>query len=1703
MAFNHRAHLTANLEALRLAFLVDQQRKAGKQAELTPQQRNTLTAYSGFGALKAVLQSVDDDRLWTSSLDMQLRPGVQQLHELIKEQAGNRADEFLSGIRNNVLSGFYTPPQLVESLGRELALRLGDEPIQYLDPSAGTGIFPQGLATTGLSIGSAQLIEKDPATALILQALYPQHTVENKGFEESGRRLNDRFDLVASNIPFGNVAIWDEALANSKDKQRRSACARLHTYFSVKSVDCLREGGVAALLTTDALLNSPANEPIRQYLMTTCDLVSAVRLPHNLFTDYAGTSVGSDLILLQKRNGKTTLTAQEKRFVRSVTGPASIITNELFLNGNNIVSTSQKYGTDQYGKAALLYTHDGGMDEIAWQVGRLVGHDMTQHFRQKRFEQMRNATDLVQTIPQRTSPNRAKDRTPIQEKTGPSPAPLFVQGELFAQSGPQVFTPPAPRPLTVELEAFHQAGSLIDQQGEVGRLSPDEKILLPLPGQVDHPRLSAMLQVRDAYERLYRQETQTQQPQAELRLALNTAYGLFITRYGPINTSANAGLALLDPDGRSLLALEKANGQGEFVRADIFNEPVSIQRAKVEQFTAQEALTACLSKLGRVDMNYLQDLTKQTGPQLIQELADQILWNPLEREFQTPTRLVSGNVVEKLESMEAFAEDPLAGPALQALRDGQPTPISFDELDFNLGERWIPTEVYQQFAQDLFGQRVSVTYASSTDEFSVDTPSWMFKNAAILQQYAVQGHFRMYDGLTLFQYGLYNTTPTINKPGPDDTKVLDSEATQLAATKIEQIRTAFVEWLPTQSQTLKQELTDRYNRLYNCFVKPAYNGAHQQFPDLNLKGLGINGLYGSQKDAIWMVLQNRGGIADHEVGTGKSLIMTVASYEMKRLGLANKIMLLAMKANVAQIAQTYRTAYPNARLLYPGQDDFTPANRERFLNSIKNGNWDCIILTHDQFARIPQSPEVQQKVMREELRNLEKDLQTLQRSGVDMSKSLLKGLETRKANLATKLLKLQSELNQKRDNVPHFGEMGIDHIFVDESHQFKNLQFTTRHNRVAGLGNPEGSQRATNLLYAVRSIQERTGNDVGATFLSGTTITNSLTEMYLLFKYLRPQEMKRQHIENFDAWAAVYAKKTADYEYSVTNQLIIKERFRHFIKVPELAQFYSQITDFRTASMVGLDRPKAVDVLISMPQTPDQATFTQKLIHFAKTGDATILDRKPLSESEQTAKMLIATNYAKKAALDMRLIDPGLEDHPNSKLSRCAALIASHYQESAMHRGTQMVFCDTNTFKSGEWNVYSALRDKLVQEYGIPAHEIRFAQECKNDKERQKLWDRANDGDVRVLMGSTGTMGTGVNAQKRVVAMYHLDIPWKPSELEQRVGRGSRTGNVIARDYYNNEVKNYVFATENTLDNYKFNLLHNKAVFISQIKNGSASGRRLDEGAFDEATGMNFSEYVAILSGNQDLLQKAKLDKQITMLESELKLFQKEAYKATSILSDVTKSLDKAEKTFAQLQADFTKLTAVTHFNPEGGLPNAVKITLTSTPITTVKALGEYINQVDQQIDTRGGLKQLGTLHGFGLYVRTDAGYSIDGKAEKANAFVVKGEQLTYSYNNGYLAGRSPEIAARQFVRALEKLPGLLDSQQKKIENLTQQKELLTDIVNKPWGKGDKLQGLKTELRQVEARLIASGQDKVNEPEMSKQAEKNATKRHDQSFSVA
>lgn len=1203
-------------------------------------------------------------------------------------------------------------------------------------------------------------------------------------------------------------------------------------------------------------------------------------------------------------------------------------------------------------------------------------------------------------------------------------------------------------------------------------------------------RAEAYIAVRGSYINLYQKEAEKQTEHREERETLNLLYDAFTKKYGNLNTADNAKLIKTDSAGKEIPYLERVIG-GIIHKADIFSRPVSFSTTTLATDNPEEALAASLNKYGNVDLDFMSEISSLPADTLKEALNGRLFYNPLQQEYEIAERWIAGNVVEKADEVRAYLEnypdDTEAKESLTALEEARPKRIEFEELDFNLGERWIPTGIYARFASHLFDADVLVHYSESSDDFSVKCHQG---NMHIWEKYAVKAESRTFDGIALLKHALVNTTPDITKKvmvGDQEVKVRDMEAIQMANTKIDEIRTAFTDWLHAQNDEFKNRLTDQYNDTFNCFVRPNYDGSHQEFPGLDRKGAGIEDLYSSQKDTVWMIKLNNGAICDHEVGAGKTLIMCTAAQEMKRLGLAHKPMIIGLKANIPAIAEDYRKAYPHAKILYPGIDDFTPKKRLRIFGDIKNNDWDCVILTHDQFGMIPQSPEIQKEILEIELDSVERNLDALKSQGKEVTRGMLAGVIKRKGNLEVKLKTLQHDIENRKDDIVDFKMMGIDHLFVDESHQFKNLMFNTRHTRVAGLGNVDGSQKALNLLFAIRTIQERTNADMGATFLSGTTISNSLTELYLLFKYLRPRALEKQGIHSFDAWAAIYARKTTDYEFSVANNIVAKERFRYFIKVPELAQFYSEITDYRTAKDIGIDRPTKNEVLYNIPPTPDQEAFIQSLMQFAKTGDATLLGREPLSQREEKAKMLIATDYARKMSLDMRMVSGIYDDHPDNKASHCAVNIAKYYNQFNAQKGTQFVFSDLGTYKPGEWNVYSEIKRKLVEDHGIPAHEVRFIQEAKNDKQRKELINGMNEGKIRVLFGSTSMLGTGVNAQKRAVAVHHLDTPWRPSDLAQRDGRAIRKGNEIAKFFADNKVAVIIYAVEKSLDSYKFNLLYNKQLFIDQLKTNNLTKRTIDEGSMDEKSGMNFSEYVAILSGNTDLLDKAKLEKQIAGLESEKQAFNRSKSSAKFKVQDYMEMLQSTQSRLSRMSTDWENLQQRLQKRSDGTIENPVLLD-GLPPNANPKQIGAKLNEIANKARTAGDYREIGNLYGFQLLVKTELPKD-NSTLERVNRFFITGEgNIKYTYNNGLMA-KDPETAAMNFLRALEKLPGFVKQEQEKIAEIQKDLPILQEVVNGTWAKESRLSELKTELAAVERKIQLSITPETKQ-DASEQAEK-------------
>ena len=1910
MAYNRKQRLNDNIKAIETAFILDREQRTP-----TARERLLLERYCGFGGLKCILnpaRELADAVHWAKS-DLELFAPTVELHRLIRENSKNESEykQLMDSLKQSVLTAFYTPSAVTEAL-TDVLKEHQIIPEKVLEPSAGIGAFVDSVLDNNPK-ADIMAFEKDLLTGKILDHLHPEQKVRIEGFEKIEKPFNDYFDLAISNIPFGDVAVFDPSYTAMKG-MRALVTRRIHNYFFVKALDTVRDGGLVAFITSQGVLNAKNNSAARFMMLYHADLVSAIRLPNNLFTENANTEVGSDLIILQKNTQKESLRGDDNLLDTVYNDENRIPTNNYFLeHPERIIHTTAKLDTDPFGKPAMIYTHEDGVEGIAEDLRKMLHEDfkknlnlnrylgiegtmseevkeveetekiektekmkpsieekqndtvvslqkqekptddaelsqksnhqqppvqmtlfdlwgmeeenrLTVHATKKKAEitvgavakkvSRKKASPLVKSVNPTfevvTKPVEKEEKPSLtdakEQETAQETKPILPGDEPYAsiswEENPPIngfyemmmtmapedrvllrqkaeqhrqeqlkalgvedtldpkFKPPMepievlkvqighghskgneakedsktqstlketnhereqqkeqerkreelakkkenvmkPRPFDEKLESFHREGSMVlDSAGNIGVLKDLTKYgatFMPLDLNMEQKEKAVLyIALRDAYQKLYTYEAEEQTENKQMRESLNVYYDAFFIRFGNLNAKQNVKFILMDASGRDMLSLERVEN-GHFTKSDIFDHPVSFSLDEVSHVDSpEEALTASLNKFGRIDLPYMTELSDMPEQELTEALKGRIYYNPLIDGYEIADRFIAGNVIEKAERIEEWLkENPdhaIVRESLDALKASIPEPIAFEDLDFNFGERWIPTGVYSAYMSHLFNTQVSIVYSDSMDEYSAKCS---MKTMAITDEYMVKGYYRHYDGMSLLKHALHNTCPDMMKSiGEDehgnDIKVRDSEGIQLANAKIDEIRNGFTEWLEEQSDSFKERLTTMYNRKFNCFVRPKYDGSHQTFPGLDLKALGgkygVKSVYPSQKDCVWMLLQNGGGICDHEVGTGKTLIMCMAAHEMKRLGMAHKPMIIGLKANVAEIAATYQTAYPHARILYASEKDFSTKNRVSFFNNIKNNDYDCVIMSHDQFGKIPQSPELQRQILQAELDTVEENLEVIRTQGKDVSRGMLKGLEKRKFNLEVKLQKIAYSIEQRTDDVVDFRMMGIDHLFVDESHQFKNLMFNTRHDRVAGLGNSEGSQKALNMLFAIRTIQERTGRDLGATFLSGTTISNSLTELYLLFKYLRPKELERQDIRCFDAWAAIFAKKTTDFEFNVTNNIVQKERFRYFIKVPELAAFYNEITDYRTAEAVGVDRPKKNEILHNIPPTPEQEDFIQKLMEFAKTGDATILGRLPLSETEEKAKMLIATDYARKMALDMRMIDPTCEDHPDNKASHCAKMIADYYKRYDNYKGTQFVFSDLGTYRPGEWNVYSEIKRKLIEDYGIPSSEIRFIQECKNERARKAVIAAMNEGSVRVLFGSTSMLGTGVNAQKRCVAIHHLDTPWRPSDLAQRDGRGVRAGNEIAKLYADNKVDVIIYAVEKSLDSYKFNLLHCKQTFISQLKSGALGARTIDEGAMDEKSGMNFSEYMAILSGNTDLLDKAKLEKKVASLEGERKSFNRGKRDSETKLQSKMAELGNNKASLKGMTEDYGKFMGKAKKDKDGNILNL--ITLDGVESTNLEVIGKHLQMLAEKETTGGQYKRIGEIYGFPVKIVSKTSFE-NGLPFVDNRFFVEGN-YKYQYNYGHIAKSDPIAAANNFLNALQKIPSYIEQYDSRCKALEKEIPQLEEIAGKTWKKEEELKGLKAELAALDRKI----QLELAPPQEQDTAEKHETK---------
>lgn len=1610
MSYSKLKSLVANVEAIATAMKV---RIDDRQA--TDEEKEVLSRYSGFGGIKDVLNigtehTVSDD----------VAEPIRKLQDLIGaypyyDDAMRQA--VINSIKSSVLTAFYTPKFLVDAVTRQIHATFKDNCLQmstFLEPSAGIGGFlPVSMPGT-----RSYAFEKDCLTGLILSLLYDEATTVTAGFETiADQHLeHESFDVIASNIPFGNFRVFDAEMWKKGGMYEQSA-KTIHNYFFVKAMELLNEGGLLAFVAPRGIADTPGNKFVREYLVNHADLITALRLPDTLFMQTSGIEVGSDLLIFQKHSRKATLSLREKMFLQvskekvDTAGTMTDYANKIFTLPKTALATDSRIALNQFGKYVRKYQWLGDGNAMSQYLSALLKYDFDRYFRKALFA------------------NHGQDNTPVQ---------MSLFGEPQTVKGIRAYTE--------DMETWMKNGAMVVFEGQVGtlrfrkssRYTETAVDFVPVDeGKVNTDRAADYFPIRKVYFELSGREREEQKECSELRKQLNTLYDAFIAKWGFFHDNDNKEFILLDSLGTEVFTIEMQVGRDIF-KADVMREPVAFKKIDTAvTLSPVEALASSLNFYGKVDMGYMAQATNKEEEEIIEALQGEIFYNPANGEWEHKGKFLSGNIIAKQEETLSFLpnlagkEKEWAEASAKALENTIPEPIPYEELDINMGERWIDTKLYADFASDLFGVGADVMYFDVNDTYLIRLQGY---SPVAYNTYSV----RNYNGEDLFVHALHDTVPEITKEeyrNGSKIRVPDEEAMQEAAAKIQEIRDRFNRWLDDEPLEVRDELVRTYNERFNCYVRPHYDGSAQTFPGLSFELFPYKELYPSQKDAIWMIKQNGGGICWHEVGTGKTMIMCVAAYEMKRLGLVQKPLIIGLKANVHEIADTFRKAYPTAKVLYPGKEDFTPANRKEVFSKIKNNNWDCIILTHDQFSKIPQSEETMYDIFSEELADVERSLEVLEQSTMRYrSGRMQKGLETRKQNLEAKLAELQMKIDLRKDDTIDFRSMGIDHIFVDECHCYKNLMFQTRHTRVAGIGNAQGSQRAMNLLFAIRDIQRRTGKDLGATFLSGTVVVNALTELYVMFKYLRPRELKRQQVSCFDAWAAIFTKKAADYELNVTGTIKRKERFRTYIKVPELAMFLREITDYRTADMINLDVPDKNVRFLSHAPTIQQEEMIGRLVAFAHSGQWEDLGLDiPQPDNLDKAKMLVATNVARKMSLDMRLLGDKFTDDPNNKASICARTIYDYYVSSNANRGTQFVFSDLATYKPNEWNIYSDIKDKLVA-MGIPADEIQFIQYAKTERARKKLFADMNSGRVRVLFGSTSMLGTGVNAQERAVAVHHLEIPWRPADMEQRNGRAVRKGNTV-KLWGNNTVDVVIYGTEKTLDAYKFNLLKTKQMFINQINNGTIAVRRIDEDAMDEDNGMNFAEFVALLSGNTDLLEKTKLDNKIMQLEKEQAIFKKDRIRAERKIAANREDMTKAESAAARMTQDWEYITSYTG-DRTTRLLNLAQATAEET--------GRELHRISKTY-RNGAIGTIGTYAGLNLSVYSE--YDMGGTFYR-NTFLVEGVS-GLKYRCG-ISGALPlgfVESSRYPQAALAKLPGMIEEQRQKIAKLESEIPALQGII--------------------------------------------------------
>lgn len=1569
----------ANISAITLLKQLESENRSA-----TPDEQTVLAKYVGWGGLSEYFKESN--------------PHYDELKNLLTENEYDSA-------RASTLDSFYTPPIIIDSIYAVLK-NSGFNGGNILEPAMGIGNFfgkiPNSISENSKLYG----VEIDSISGRISKQLYPNANITIDGFEKT-RFQNNSFDVVLGNVPFGRFSING---------------MKIHDYFFMKSLDKVKPGGIIAFVTSTGTLDKK-DSSFREKLAKQADFLGAIRLPSQSFKANAGTDVDADIIFLKKRYYPIDISRDVPDWVKIGETENGIAVNKYFENNPQMILGEMAEGNKLYGTGTICMPTDG---DLVHKLNEAVSNIHAEFTAVKsEIEPLQNSTIMPQSDLRNYS--------------------------IFSQNN----------------DIYYLENDNITCFSDIWGKKYNEKNI---------ERAKLYIEIRDTVRDLLaiqqKNEPYVDDKIHDLQIKLNALYDNFNAKYGLINNAYNKQLFRKDVSFPLMLSLEEVKDNKLLRKSDIFTKRTIRVPEVVEKVdTPLEALSLSVVEKGKVDLDYMSSLTDMSKEAIIDKLKGEIYPVPeLSTDdniiYQTASEYLSGDIYAKISVAEIEAKNNnIYYDNISALKSAAPTPLKAGDIDIQLGATWIPIEYYQQFMYELFQtpnenradrparyswqakrkQDITIDYSSYTGRWNISNKS-VDRSVTVTKTYGTEKR----NAYAILESILNLQNPKVNKiiweNGEKKTE-LDIEATKVAEQRASQIAEAFRNWI-FKDPIRRNELVDLYNRQFNCIKPREYDGSAMTFPGMS----SSVELHEHQKNAIAHALHGGNTLFAHCVGAGKTFEMIATAMESKRLGLCNKSLFAVPNHLTEQFGADFLKLYPAANILVATKDDFTSKNRSKLLAKIATGNYDAVIIGHSQLSMIPISPERQEKQYKQQIADITQGIEQLKSENGESFQ--VKQMERTKKSLEQKLEKLSAN---KKDNTVYFEELGIDKLFVDEAHEFKNLMCVTKLQNVSGISG-KSSQRALELFMKCQYLDEITGGK-GVVFATGTPISNSITELHTMMRYLQYDFLKQHGIQNFDNWVSIFGKQKTDYELSPTGDgFKIRTRIAEYANMPELMSMFKQVADVRTSDTIKLNVPECELHIVNTEPTEIQKGMVEELSLRADKVNSGIVEPKD-------DNMLKITSDGRKAALDPRLIDSTLPDDPNTKLNQCVSNVLKIYNETSEQKLTQIIFCDLGVPKPktkdgenlqdseqsmaemdsledcGRFCIYDDIKSKLMAQ-GVPENEIAFIHSAKTEQQKSELFAKVRSGEVPVLIGSTAKMGTGTNVQDRLIALHDLDVPWRPSDLEQRRGRIVRQGN------QNKQVHLYRYVTKGTFDAYSYQLLENKQKFISQIITSKSPARKCSD---VDQEALTYAEIKALCTADERIKEQLMLNnrvKELKMLKSE---YTNTHYELEDKVIAYPAERESLCKRISNIASDFERCKQI----PLGadGLP-VFELRIGNIIYTdrkeAAKALESACNKtIAQRIDK---IEPVGSIYGF------DFALTFEKNGQPANAVILGSESYNISLNS------IGHYSLNKLEKAIFSIEKQLNLYQEQLNKLDTDIDSAKKILDKPFEFEDELSEKETRL---------------------------------------